>query len=1284
MIPAAIAGLLFLVQSDLVARTAARAIEAAAEEAIGERVAIGRIEVSYLPPHVEVQGIEVTHPATSERVAAARTVRLQPGLDGWRPVLQKLELESPELALHLDADGLREFRGVKTATEKTADTFPWKELWITDGRFSFTGAGVTVAIEDVDARPAADPARTDLAVASVAVVAGDFEQRAADIHFPGLTLAPDRVVVPAFFLDFDALRVEGHAAAVRDGPLNADVSLRLDLARVTRDPGNPRYVDGAVHVDAELRGTTAAPELGGALAWTDFVIWSGEPVSATRIGDANGRWALRNGPPVEIVVDPLTVAWGDGEVLAKAVVDPEAGTIAGEALAEDVSLARILQEIGAAPTPWVDLRGDVETHVAGTIEPLEFRGPFEVNVARFVVNDGPVQSPSSARMLGPLAGTVQGQLYFDADHLVLDADRVVSERSAGRARASIPFDKKGDLSVDVRFPVVDLAQLAPLGDAGLAGLARVEGWIGGPYTDLTARADIDVAGAVVLGLPIADRLTARLESPDMERLSFSEIRASRGRTDYRGDFEIAFTDPMWIDTQVYVADGWVSDVAGVWVDLGGADARMTAQAALSGEPYHLDGEVSVDLRDADVYGEHFPIGHATAWMDDGELTVEGLALRRDEETVLARGSVKRGFRMNVEVLWDGATLERLDSLAPLALPLTGDLVLDARIGGTLTDPEPRGRLATRDVFYAGARMGDSRVDFETHDGVLAWDGKLVGDTLATKGTLGLWGEQPYQLSAKLDEFPAHVFYAVGADGSPITATLTGSVDLAGRFGDNPTPADAVVRIDHAVASWSGHTLSNPAPWHIDVHGKRIDIPTIRLEGNDGTALSFSGHASAREVSFAGEGKVDLDLARAVVPELQTARGYGDVALAIDDAGARATLDLRDATLRTGYFPAEFEGLRAHVDASADGYRIRDVSAQVGGGRFKGEPSTIEAEGWIPRRYALAGALRDVEVQYLDWLPPVRGDAELAFDGPVGELLLSGRVRVDDMVFRDRVDWEAMVLSLREERLTGAAPVETEKYFAFDLAIAADQTVHLRNNVADAEASADLRIVGDTSRVGMVGTIEVEPGGRVYLHEREFEVLRGELRYLDPYTYDPLLDILLTTDLTSREQDYRITYQVSGPFSDWRTTTTSDPWLAQADINALLLFGVTREELERYGGLGTALVAETGDLLLQQTALTRLDLVVIDRWNLVSGVSERGSNVLSSELRLVAEKQWNGFDFTVEKSLSSGLDADWYASVERRLTDRFFATAYVATRQEGRSLPIGAAYGAELKFRLDVD
>ena len=249
----------------------------------------------------------------------------------------------------------------------------------------------------------------------------------------------------------------------------------------------------------------------------------------------------------------------------------------------------------------------------------------------------------------------------------------------------------------------------------------------------------------------------------------------------------------------------------------------------------------------------------------------------------------------------------------------------------------------------------------------------------------------------------------------------------------------------------------------------------------------------------------------------------------------------------------------------------------------------------------------------------------------------------------------------------------------------------RNNVGDLTGSADLRVVGDTSRVGMVGTVRMDPGGRVYLKEREFELQRGEIHFDEPFAFDPDLDIALNTTVASREQDYNIDLRVSGPYSDWRTDATSDPMLPQADINALLLFGMTQEELERYGGLTAALALEGGDLLASRLGLVekvgegifQLDLFKLDRVDLVSGVSERGSGLVSSEIRLLAEKDL-GWDtrLVLEQNL---LDAsETYIALDKQLAKTLYARIYWASQQYGRSLAIGGAYGLDVNLRWEFN
>ena len=438
----------------------------------------------------------------------------------------------------------------------------------------------------------------------------------------------------------------------------------------------------------------------------------------------------------------------------------------------------------------------------------------------------------------------------------------------------------------------------------------------------------------------------------------------------------------------------------------------------------------------------------------------------------------------------------------------------------------------------------------------------------------------------------------------------------------------------------------------------------------------------------------------VVPGLERADGLGTVKVsaASDNGQIQPEIDLAadGVTVRGDWFPATFEDVSARVRATPDRATIDTLTGRLGGGSVSAQ-GRIGLEAFVPRRYDLTGTVQDGQVRYFDFLPPLRGDARLAFTGPADSPLLSGQLTLTDMLFSERIDWESWMLELNDEVLSGAVEAESRNWFSMDLGIGADRTIRVRNNVADLEASADLHVIGNTARPGLLGIIRGVPGGRVYLKEREFELQRGEVRFVDPYSYDPELDFALSTDVHTPDQDYRVDAQVGGTWTDWNTTTRSDPNLPQADVNALLVFGMTRQELERSGALGRALAVEGGDVLFSSFGIVEraeegnlhlrglqplLSPFKPERLDLVSGTSERGSGTVSSDLRLLYENDlWDGGRLIFEQNVAGGRDT--YAGLEQRLANRLYLRGWWSNSQQERTLQIGGAYGVDVSIRWEL-
>jgi hypothetical protein len=1290
-------GLAWFFQSEMASRLARKLIEQAAEAAIGEDITIGNLKLDYWPPKLTLEGVVIAHRASGETIGVVRSIEVSGAVQNWNPVLKRVQLDNPVVVLHLEQGKLREFQSVRQS-ETPAERFPWQELVINQGTFRLITPEGTLELDQLQLGP--DGERLDLVLGRLGLDGGDIHEETRDLVIEDILFTPQELEIPLFDFDLGPLSLEGSVAKRPSGELGGMLSVQSTVPVLAESFHRTVPLNGAIALDLELAGTIEKPDLRGILLVTGL---ERIPKEAGYFGDVRAS-AYLDLPDQEhpgLVIEQVSWPWAGGRVAAEGRLDLIDRSVSVTARGEALDLGQVLSNIGLSQDPWVRFTGDAEVTLSGPLSPFELRGPFELALMDLKVATGPVNSNKSTRMLEIPKIWGYGNVVVKDQHLIFEGTRAVSQGSTGSFLADIGIMGNQNLKITVDFPSFDLGLLKPLGGAGLAGRGRLSGRLEGSYSKLHAHAElVGIKNARVLDFAIADSVNLRLDSPDLKELNFTGIEAVLGESKWNGAISLRFPDEgLWLSTDLKIPQGTIKDFSGIFLDMGNLDGKLYGKLALSGDLYHLTGSGDFHFTDINLYGELFPSGMAYVFMDDGIFTLEKMLLTRNKESLLARGTIGRGWASDIGLIWDNAPLTMLDHFPPLSVPVEGKLKLWASVGGTLFEPEPAGSLFLTDLSWNKQPQANSRLDFHTTAGVLSYQGTLMGTAVAVQGSLGLWNDQPYQLSATLSQFPLDLFYPPAADGKPIDGGVSGKVSLNGHFGDTPSPARLIADLDDVWLSWDGRRLSNGStPWHLDLTGKDVEEISLHIEEsarkNEGsgsyTSFDMSGSAHPGRVDLSGEGFLDLSLTRALIPGLTEAVGIAPIHFELhhikgQPSDIKATLKMKQALIVTEYFPAPFENVRAEITATPTQWDITGFFAEVGGGTLSSRRSVIYTENWWPSRYALAGTVRGSRVQYLDFLPPMLVDGELAFDGPNDALLLSGELRILDMQFRERIDWEGMVLSLQEDYLTETAPIPRTSWFGMDLVVSANNTIHLRNNVADAEASVALRVIGDTARPGLLGDIRIEPGGRVYLQEREFEVVRAEAHYIEPYRFDPDLDIELTTELASSDEDYQIRYMINGPFSGWTTSASSEPALSQADINALLLFGVTREEMEQggYGNIGTALAVETGGLLSASIASNSATVLIdrlLNRWTLVSGVTERGSKTVSNEPRLVAESsEIAGFTFTGELSMG----ADWYVSVERRIANRLYAATYATSDQAGRSMPV-AAFGAEFKLRWEAD
>lgn len=1286
------------VHSDDFQRRAVTLVETVVEELSGEACTVTRVRVNFWPPGVEVDGFHLFDPVVGDTIVSTERIRVPLVLREGAPRIGRLTLQRPVIQLHVEADGkLRELRNVKQMGDpnnrRPLRQLPWRSVEIVDGAFRLSFPDGHLKVEGIDLTPV-DPGHGDLS-ADIELVYRDLTERTR-LELPAIAVGPHRIEIPEVALDTRPIALSGRAAWPLTGDLDVDLTARVDLEPLNPLLAPPRAIHGAVDLDVRIEGPPADPRAEIAVlsrhvklevpgVFTPVLHYDIGSVAAAAVADRR-----------EVLVQRATLFVGEhGHLTAQGRITLDDKRLHdGHVVGDRVSLAHLLRAFDAAPTPWVDMSADAEISVAGGLHPLALEGHFELAVASLRVGDRPIAAPGVQLMLDIPKAWARGTLQLEKDHIFLSAPTVEGPRSRGSATIDIGFGPRGPLALDADLYAADLADFQPLNGVELAGEGRITGQIFGPFNGLQVVAEGDMRDFAVMGIPYADHLTAHISSPDMKQIVLTDAVAIRGETPYSGDFAMDFRSPLSMDTTVDIGAGRVEDLVGMFIDLPGLKGALNGGSLrLEGPLLDMTGEAHLDLGESELWGERFHSGEAHGYMDEGLFTLNDLRVLRHDgrEGLLLRGSVERQWALDMELMGDGLALERLDWLRDQP-DLAGNLAVHSRITGTLFDPSPDGRLALTDVRYDGQEVADSLLTFDTTDGVMAYSGALLGRAARVEGTLGLWGEQPYAAHIELDRVPAHLLYPIGADGKPIEAVASGTLDLSGHFGEAWSPVTLRAELPDVEMRYGHHVLRNDAPWLYEQDGNRFRLHGFNLAGGR-TQLRLNA-SGGEALLLGGEGTVELDLLRAIVPGLQRANGQADVVLyavgAKPHVEAVVELDVRADLLRHESVPASFEDLTARIRLTDGRFDIEAVDAGIGGGTLKGS-GTVDATDWIPTRYDLQVAVEDAQVQWVASLPPAIGDARLRFDGPVDALLLHGRVTVNEMSFSDRIDWEDWVVEYREEMLVDPTTAfDAESWFNLNIEIGAKRTIFLRNNVAEGLGTAELRVIGDTARPGLVGSVRLEEG-IAFLQDRQFRIERGNLLFNDPWTWDPELDLQLVTDIDNRRQRYRVNYMVMGPFSDWRTASRSDPPLPQADVNALLWFGLTTDELEEMGGLSTAVAQGVADLILSDFLITNqagefadeLPEFLFDRIDLATGVNGRGE--YSAEPRLLVEKRLDDLgnvDLRWEFNLVR--PEDNYVRAQKRIGGIWSLSGWYASLQRDRVLPIGGAYGVDVTARWEIE
>ena len=1150
---AAGAGLLRLAQRPAARAWMARQLAARLSQTLDQPVEVADARLSLVPPRLTLLGVTVGPPGQVSGGAEVVEIGLsQVRLADREIVLSQLRLRGVTIAGNV-------------ATGAAGGRQPWfrlvvRQLAVEDLRLERLDlpGGIAIAASDVEVRWAGSVRRP---MTAIVLRAGSIDLRAAGIEpITGSVAAWGRRTESGW--EIGRVRSQGAwwsadlRGRIEGGVLNCEGTARAELEPLER----------ALHIGAGLAGAAEA-------GFTATVSASEFRVDATVTS-----------PHLEVAKFAFDDVEGEAHLSREGLeTSLSRASFAGGTIEGSYAL-------GGFGAPWshrVAARGDA-IDLARFLATLGVDAAGMAAAARFTADlawDGKHIKEGAGTGVGQLTARagdvpVAGQVVVS---LARDGALAISTERATIAGAPIRWEGRLTLGSWVpswvvqgdSVPVPTIARLLRgwIGEdvlpAPLVGEASVDLRIRGPFSDVSVVGDIAVA-PVSFGPISADGLEGLLRvGGGTVAVEGGTVFVGAGRVscdgtlDYARDNALSLTlagrrVPLerlaaWGGVQAPVR-GEVSFTGTVGGTLdeptAGAALRLTG-VSLAGVPFG-DGDGRIDVASGAVSVRDLRVGPFAA------------AMRVD--------LVGRVARVDASLKSFG-----LEAISPPLARLVGG-ALDFTFHGEFPFDRPSGRLevasAQGAVGHVDLDRGGIDIDLERPQ---VW--RLAGRLRETDEGFG--GDLEYAVSSW-----RQAAQDLLGDELPIDGELTGRARLTLARGLPPRLEGEIESLGLEV---EGERATLVAPARFTVAGGAVALEGLRLVGPRSSVFFRASRRADGALAGNVAGEFPAALLALVFPG-------GDPRGRIEVLGELVGTDVEprfegvarveNGSLSIPGLPAPLTGINGVFEVVPEVVALSGVEFQLGGG-----------EGSCDGRVILSPELEldlTVNARRVRWplipgfTPTLQG--KLRVVGRLDGLSVSGDTTLLRTVYRRELSLQRLIV---EELLAPVRSTGEEGAVRLNIRVAVPGTLELDMPLARLTARGEVRVVGTSARPGVIGRLEVLPGGELEITGARYELDRATVTFSNPTQIEAFLDVVGRTTV----QTWEITVGVTGTLERLTPTFSSTPPLPEMDIIALLSVGRRVEEVGQVqaGAAASTFLTEqlTGVVTNRARTLLALDQLRVD-------------------------------------------------------------------------------------------
>ncbi|MHB1680857.1 MAG: translocation/assembly module TamB domain-containing protein [bacterium] len=517
-----------------------------------------------------------------------------------------------------------------------------------------------------------------------------------------------------------------------------------------------------------------------------------------------------------------------------------------------------------------------------------------------------------------------------------------------------------------------------------------------------------------------------------------------------------------------------------------------------------------------------------------------------------KASKTRNYNYNANIYANSIKLSSLNLIKNLIknknINIRGILNFNIHIGGFFKFPTVSGNISAKKIYLNNYYLNTVSAKLLSSNKKIKININALNGKIALNTSIELKKGYPFKFLSKIKD--ASINY------KKTLVALNGGVYGSGKLASLKN-SDVFGKFDYVYIKHGLMFLKNVKNIRLAYMNRSLTISGFQLKGRS-NYFQIRGNITGKRYNLVINDKTSLSILDLLSSKILNSSGFISSSAvifgSINHPEIYGYANIQKGLIETYANPQyTVSHLRGHITFNKNLIMLNKIHLRLLNGFFSGN-GFIRMKNFKPASYHLKTQFYSAVYRKSNYFYAIAGGV-LRYNGNNKTGLISGHIKIKKAIYDKKINFTSFLTKYK--RYDFIRPAAKKNIFnpSLSIKVKADNSIFIKNNIADAVFNADLNVLGTLYNPVIMGATTAKKGD-IYFRGNQFKLYYANVDFNNPYKISPSFAISAYTHISQ----YIIRLNVDGSLLNFNVNFSSTPPLSELSIVSMLALGVTSNSI----------------------------------------------------------------------------------------------------------------------------